>query len=684
MTTATTSAVDPVRGLGYRADVDGLRGVAILLVLLFHAGIPWIRGGYSGVDIFFVISGFLIGFQVARELRDQRFALLPFYEKRVRRILPALFAVIAFTLAAGVVLLDGRELRVLGQQSVAATLSLSNIFYWLVTSYFSPNSHLQPLLMTWSLGIEVQFYLLLPLLALFVGRWSKRSFPIVLAVSLLLSLAYSTVAMHRGWAGGFYLLQSRWWELAAGAVLGSSESNASAPLPVAHGWVAEVLGLVGLSGVLLCVGLPQPGVRFPVPPTLIPVAAAVLLCVSSTSWVNRRLLASPLLYGFGRRSYSVYLWHWPLLSLGTICGAAYLAPRGRVVLLAAALLLAELSYRYIEVPFRRPRSKAAALRAIGAAGIALLVVAGAFVVTRGFPSLRPKSAKIEGPLHDGGVGRHCLVQEGSTLASVPAGCILPGATVALIGDSHAAAIAAALLAQSPRTAIYNKVSCAPLLGAALRSYGPDTCSDFMRAAVEHLKVDKQIRTVVIAGYWINPWYDAAHEARYVRSDRFGEPIPASQSWDNLRYGIETISTELRSAGKNVVLVDDVPMLRYDPLLLAVGDTLPVRATLGRWLAGAPSSGASEQHVRTANERRMRLMLDEIAASNGSRVVSLYDALCDGMNCRVLLDGAPLFADTQHLSPLGADVALASSGLSLTSPGPSAAVDGSDTPRGQHE
>jgi peptidoglycan/LPS O-acetylase OafA/YrhL len=648
--------------LGYRADVDGLRGIAILLVLLFHAGVPRIRGGYSGVDIFFVISGYLIGFQVARELRDGRFALVPFYEKRVRRILPALFAVIAFTLLAGWVLLDARELRVLGEQSGPAAVSLSNVYYWATTSYFSPNSHLQPLLMTWSLGIEVQFYLLLPLLAMAVHRWSKQAFPLVLLVTLVASLGYTMLGQHRGWPGTFYLLGGRWWELATGAVLGAAEARKTVGGSYVRGWRAELCGLVGLAGLVASAFLPAPSARFLVPPTLISVAAGVLLCLSASSWVNRRLLASGTMSAFGRRSYSVYLWHWPLLSLAYVCGAGYLAPWGRATVLVATLLVAEVSYRWVELPFRRPRSRPVAMAAIAVAGAAVLVVSGVFVVTRGVPSRNAKAAAIEVSIRHGGVGTRCLVEGGVGNASVPEACLPASATVALLGDSHAAAIAPGLVAVAPESALLMKASCPPLIGVTIRDSGPDVCSAFEDEAVMQVKADPSIRTVLIAGYWLNPVYDPTHVIRYVRSDNFNAVTSDEESWANLRQGLLAVCLPLRAAGKSVVLLEDVPFLQYDPHLLAVGGTIPLRASLGRWASGALSGAENEPHPRTSAETRVRSLLEDVATSTGSRVVSLYDPLCDGTSCRVLDGGMPLFEDRQHLTPLGAERAVGPSGI----------------------
>ncbi|WP_396271397.1 acyltransferase family protein [Granulicella paludicola] len=509
------------------------------------------------------------------------------------------------------------------------------------------------MLMTWSLGIEVQFYLLLPLIAVGLYRRTKRVFLGLMTLFLLLSFSYATFAMHRGWSGAFFLLSGRWWELAVGVLLGTVQADKGSSFAIRTSAISEICGLLGLLGVLVSIDLPEPTALLLFPPVVVPVAAAVLLCMSAKSWVNRSLLSLKAFSGIGRRSYSLYLWHWPLLSLGYVCGAGYLALRGRLVMLALTFVLAEVCYRYIERPFRRPRSKAQAGTALAAMGSVVILLSSALVFTHGFPQRRPAATVIETAVRGDALARMCLMPDIANVAKIPPACRSPEPSVALIGDSHAAALSQAVKDLNPDLELIMKSSCPPLLGVTIRDSGPDRCSTFEGDAVKRIVAEPSVSTVVVAGYWLNPSYDVTHQMRYVTAIRYYAATSEEDSWTNLRDGLLALCLSLQNAHKKVVLVEDVPISMYDPHLLAVGNTIPSRALLGRWLALAPSWNEREAHPITAEERRMHSLLLDVATQSKSELVSLYEPLCDGFTCKVIDKGMPLFEDRQHLSGLGA-------------------------------
>jgi len=290
----------------YRRDIDGLRSIAVVPVVLFHAGLPGFSGGFIGVDVFFVISGFLITTIVAREIGERRFSLLSFYERRARRILPALAAVLAISLAFGSILLMPTELLRLGRSAAATVLFASNIHFARSLDYFAPTAELEPLLHTWSLAVEEQFYLFFP--PLLIGlAWLGQSRRMLTAVVVLsaLSLAASVAALDWKPDWVFYIIVFRAWELGAGAILALA-----ATAPPQGRALREALGIGGLLAILVPVAIYTNATRFPGLAALPPVLGATVLI-----WVGRegegslanRLLALRPLVAIGLISYSLYL-----------------------------------------------------------------------------------------------------------------------------------------------------------------------------------------------------------------------------------------------------------------------------------------------------------------------------------------------------------------------------------------
>jgi peptidoglycan/LPS O-acetylase OafA/YrhL len=287
----------------YRPDIDALRAIAILSVVLYHAGIPAISGGFTGVDIFFVISGYLIGGHIFSELRKGNFSFARFYQRRAKRILPAFYAVLVFTIAASLLLLSPAENHFFALSAFSATLSVSNIFFLhYLEGYFRVRGELHPLLMTWSLGVEEQFYAVIPLLMVLLSR-IRRSllFPAILAVCVLsFLLAWRQVAIDPTHA--FYLLPSRAWELGIGVFLAVMQQTRK-PLPISVP-LAQLFSLTGLALMIAPIFLLNADSLFPGPAALPSVLGTAIVIAVPASWINRRILSLPPLVFVGRVSYS--------------------------------------------------------------------------------------------------------------------------------------------------------------------------------------------------------------------------------------------------------------------------------------------------------------------------------------------------------------------------------------------
>jgi peptidoglycan/LPS O-acetylase OafA/YrhL len=366
------SSIRKVSGNGYRADIDGLRAVAVLSVLLFHAGFGAFPFGFTGVDIFFVISGFLIGGHIYDEERAGRFTFLAFYGRRAKRILPALYLVICMVMLLGALVLSPRELQRAATEGVATLLSGSNLFFWWTTDYFAVASDQRTLLMTWSLGVEEQFYLVVPLLMVFLIRSRARLLP-VLATLTALSFCvacYQSVHMREA---AFYLLPARGWELFSGVLLaliathGRIEALRSARIQNVLSWIGLLLVLLPIF--FLPKYVPFPGIgAFP------SVLGSALLLFASEGWANQKILSIGIMRYIGRISYSLYLWHWPLLTFTRIVLGTDLTPVESTTVLVVSFCAAAASYKWVEQPFRRTKTPGRALLMRYAAATATLII----------------------------------------------------------------------------------------------------------------------------------------------------------------------------------------------------------------------------------------------------------------------------------------------------------------------
>jgi len=335
----------------YRADIDGLRMVAVLPVVLNHAGISGFSGGFVGVDIFFVISGYLITLILTREIEESSFSIWRFYERRARRILPALFAVLAACLVAGLWVLPPNLYEALGK-SVIATLGFSsNFWFWQSAGdYFSPSVELEPLLHTWSLAVEEQFYLFFPLLLWAMAGRGRRVWIIVVWAIVLGSFCLSLWMTQAHPTANFYLVPTRAWELGAGALLALGAFGRARHRAIAEGagWIG--LALIGGGILLIDAHTPFPGLAA----LSVVLGATLIVFANSGAPVSvGRLLAWPPFVWVGLISYSLYLWHWPILvAVRSVTRDLDLPPSTAALCVLLSIGMGWLSWRFVERPFR--------------------------------------------------------------------------------------------------------------------------------------------------------------------------------------------------------------------------------------------------------------------------------------------------------------------------------------------
>ncbi len=364
----------------YRSDIDGLRALAVVAVIVFHYFPTWLPGGLVGVDIFFVISGYLISGHIVQQMRADRFSLLDFYGRRVRRIFPALIVVLVASLCFGWMVMSVDAFGLLGKHVAGGADFVANLVLWTERGIRVGESNFDPMLHLWSLGVEEQFYILWPLVAWFAWRRGLNVLATIATVALL-SMIANLVIVNIDRVSAFYLPVSRFWELLAGAALVEIERQyGNMPSSLAPYAAGTGMILLGLSFALIRVEQMFPGVI-----ALVPVIGAVLVIASGRDIALKKLVFSNrLAIAIGLISYPLYLWHWPLVSFGYVLEGGTPGKGIRIALIALAFLLATLTYFLIEKPIRFGAFKrsqvalplCAALAIIGLCGIGIYVWAG--------------------------------------------------------------------------------------------------------------------------------------------------------------------------------------------------------------------------------------------------------------------------------------------------------------------
>jgi len=649
---AAAAALDrDTAAASYRPDIDGLRAVAILSVLAFHAFPAHLHGGFVGVDVFFVISGFLItGLILKAQIRDG-FSFIDFYARRVRRIFPALIAVLLCVWGLGWLKLLPDEYTSLTEHIAAGSAYVSNVLLYKESGYFDTAAEFKPLLHLWSLGVEEQFYIVWPLVLVLTWRRPAFQLPAMLALTCL-SFIFGLVAVGSHPAAAFYLPQARLWELGSGGVLAYARLLPAGRIGtlLQRDWDMRARNAAAATGLgLLCVStvLITPTHAFPGPWALLPVSGALLLIAAGPgAWINRHLLASSLMVFVGLISYPLYLWHWPLLSIAHIIypdGAAAGVVAGA---LAAAFLLAILTYHFIELPLRGlgslPRNAAALFTCLAAVGAVAYI---------GFlHRWAPLSASYLTRQMTG--ARAEVAYPGPSLRPMDGFLIHPAAPqrVMFLGDSNIEQYyprIAELLTRDPkrsRTAIFaTGGGCPPIPGVHEEHHR--YCEGLVERAVQYAR-NPAVDTIVIAAAWRSYFYeDDPRYSYYFQDDHFkGHLTPRKiAAWRALQAFDQMVGTLVRQH-KRVFIVLQIP----------VGTGLDPRRMIQRGIGSFAFNVVARPLSRSDVDNEVGpidLELVEIAKRHGATVIDPLDALCNHEECPTLEpDGNPIYRDGGHLRP----------------------------------
>ena len=587
--------------LQYRADIDGLRAVAVLVVIFFHAGVPGFSGGFVGVDVFFVISGFLITSIILKEIKEEQFSIAKFYERRIRRIFPALFPVIAFSVVVAALLFDPLAFKDFGYTITATTLFSSNILFWDSSGYFDIASMERPLLHTWSLAVEEQFYIFFPLLLIAINRFSKSLyFQWLLGIGLA-SLITSIYGVYTNQVATFYLVHTRAWELLFGSIL------ALGVIPqLQSNFHRHIFSFVGLGLIVFSVGCYTEATLFPGTAALAPVMGASLIIYSGiggrTSVISKFLSLKPIVY-IGLISYSLYLWHWPLIVFVKYLIFRDLTPLEISGIILATFLIASFSLKFIEQPFRgnQPiipdRKKLLALSAI--VMVIASIIGSGIHFENGMPYRKPEVPTdtdiAADPLWEYFKGHETTLESlhrGDTPSLIGKGGGVP--CFAIWGDSHAGSFLPALSEVSNKYGLsgFNIThrDCPPLIGIDVN----DTKTKlYSNEVLSFIKTHPKVKTVILAGIW--GALENGH--RYKRNDRkfkLKDIVVDSNLSQRvaLKNGLTRTVNALLALDRQVIIASDVPEIGIEiPKLLwitkirrdlNIDDALPTIVSHHQW------------------------------------------------------------------------------------------------------
>jgi peptidoglycan/LPS O-acetylase OafA/YrhL len=649
----------------YRADIDGLRALAVLSVMFHHYLVPGFRGGFVGVDVFFVISGFLIAAHIASDSAAGRFSLLAFYERRIRRILPALFLMYALFLLLASKVYFPRDLQFQTRLGAYVIPFLANhALYQNAGNYSGEFAGHIALLHTWSLAVEEQFYLFFPLLMIAISRFMRSGYTAVLWPLALASFLLCAVGTYIDPSAAFYLTPFRAWELLAGALLAVGRFSPPRDARMRAGVAFLGLLLIAGSDLFLSNDTPCPGEW-----ALVPCAGAMAIIYASCdrTVLVGKVLDNPVMRQIGLWSYSLYLFHWPLLVLAQYYAFDPLSASLRCALLASTFLLGALSWRYVEQPFRGPSAllERPTLYAVAAvSGVALILAT--FVLHR-VADPRHYSAREHTLFPTDTAGqtrcRNTSPEDRRTPSCKLGDNNAPVETI-LWGDSHALAMLPAVdavYAKHHEAATFAQTGgCPPLLGVHVRDFSTAE-SNFFRSWIdahgfgrsEHCKrhseavlnwlAPNHIGTVILGAHWI-AYTEGEHSRRLTDSQSPGNYSMLDNAAVFSR-GLDRLLVALEREHVRVFVLDDAPQSIVDvPYALASAR----RLHLDREFRISRDTYEAQQHSATA-------IFERLQKRYAIRILKPQDLLCaDGM-CSIARNDAPLYADEEHLSELGAKI-----------------------------
>ncbi len=640
----------------YRPEIDGLRAIAILSVILFHAGFLWMQGGFLGVDVFFVISGYLITQVIAEELDQGSFHFGHFWLRRARRILPALICMVLVSFLVAWFLFLPDDFKNMGRSGIALSVFVSNIYFWLKSGYFAPPAATEPFLHTWSLGVEEQFYLLFPLLFYALTRCARVFRTTLIFSFMFLSFILMLLEIKQYEIATFFLLPMRAWELLLGSVAALYFLKKENDWPDYFNTIGSSLGLFMIGVAVLFY---NQNASFSAWGQIVACVGAVSIIATNQSRLTGvgRLLSHRFLVGIGLISYSLYLWHWPLLVFASYVSVVKLTSSQVILILLVSVALAWLSYRWIETPFRQKHILAQAktftlvaiLMSALIAGIGLLVD-----LKNGFPNrLSPSIFNVYEAAQDQPLASCKIINISKNLSICTNAPLNQNPDLIIWGDSHAYMLLPLIEKMAAQYHLkYWSYSCIPVLDvytvSESKSLADSSCTASNHDMMQLIR-QRHLKNVLFSSFWEQfvegreiPIEGAGQRDPFYADANIKSSTPEQARAVFEKHFIDTVD-QLEGMGVHIWIVKDVPFFQFWP-----SNQLVKILKYG----GNPNEIGRPLSELTEREAFVDSVFNQIKSSEVT-FINPDSILCDAAGfCHGARDGQSLYFDFNHLSVYG--------------------------------
>lgn len=637
--------------MNYRPEIDGLRALAVLPVIFFHAGFSWSKGGFIGVDIFFVISGYLITNIIISEMYEGKFSLLKFYERRSRRILPALFFVMLLSIPFAWYFLPPGSMKDFGQSLSAVSIFSSNFLFWLESDYFAAEAELKPLLHTWSLAIEEQFYILFPILLILIWSFDIKWKIVILGIIFFISLGISHYGAQNFSSANFYLLPSRAWELLLGvfvAIILKHRGHLKSHLS------NQTLSLFGLLMISYSIIVFNEDTPFPSLHTLIPtIGTAILIYSAVPNTLANNFLRIRVIVGMGLISYSTYLWHQPIFSFARYALLGDVSNLFLLCLCIISIVLAYLSWKYVEAPFRNKGNfSQKQIFSFSICGIILFFIVGASIhINRGFPERVGFNDELLSSF-DMPKEENCF-QTPYNHIEKEWGCYLgekkDDLDFIVYGDSHALALKNVIddLAKELNVKVFftGSSACPPLLGIHPKSekeiQEKNNCF-LLNKRVSKFAVKESIKGIILSARW--SYYTSegykGNDSKYLSMSSTG-PFSLDKSIVAFEEGINNTIDFYKKNNISIHILSQPPHQKYLP-----------RSAYVKLLRGSSIELLS---VPKAEFEELEFFTNHVFKKKSNEIIfhDLKNVFCNDNTCPLGSKNQSYYFDEDHLSSVGA-------------------------------
>jgi len=637
--------------LKYRPEIDGLRAIAVLSVILFHLQVAGFAGGFVGVDVFFVISGYLITGIILQDYNAGWFTFADFYKRRIRRIIPLTVVVYAFTLLVSYFLFFSEQYASINHVLKSSLVFVSNFLLLRKPGYFDPSTQENPFLHTWSLSVEEQFYIFFPLIIYTLLRYASDKWKRGLVLIAILSFAVNILVVSYSTQKAFYWPHTRAWQLLCGALLATGIIKSASKQ-----WLNNLLSVAGILMVLTAVVLYQENTQYPGWYALLPVAGACCIIYSTVNGtLAHRLLASRPMVFVGKISYSLYMWHWPFWAFASFLVIGPLSIAQKAILIVVTFIVSYVSYRLIEQPFRSKKAAANKFTVWGIMGSSALLMVLALLFINNHDGIGKKEWKAyEQDLYSNGDKmweklrslETANMKDYTKISASAIGVADSTSSFLLLGDSHARALAAGVDALAKETGKTGMVlcasSCPPVCGLRYK-VDASHLQPFMENSMLFIQRHPEIRIVVLSARW-SSYFDT--QMRFERTlVPLDNNVTITSQQELLWHGLEQTILQLQAMGKTVKLIGPIPELKA-----TVNEML-----IAQKLFGVPRQACSPTEVEfTAKNKELLDELKVLAKRNNVQLISVADSFF--ADSPYMQGTTSVYRDKNHLSEKASCVA----------------------------